>query len=122
MTYTNTQDIFRELLKTTLFPVYLERISEVASMWLPRGKSVHFDDRELLRADTPSRYNAHKVALDAGFLTVDEVRESEGLPPSPELEAEKAEKRAIAERISGGGDTSEGSPADEDDRAKSDAE
>jgi hypothetical protein len=35
----------------------------------------------LLRPDTKSRYDAHKVALDAGFLTVDEVREFENREP-----------------------------------------
>jgi hypothetical protein len=34
----------------------------------------------MLRADTLTRYQAHKIALDAGFLTVDEVRHIENLP------------------------------------------
>jgi len=95
----------------------------VASGWLPRGQSVRFDDRDLLRADTASRWNAAKVALDAGFLTVDEIREAEGLPPNPELEAEQARKNALAERIAGGGDQQESDDEREaDDRVPSGSE
>lgn len=35
----------------------------------------------LLRASTKDRYEAHKVGLDAGFLTIPEVRATEDLPP-----------------------------------------
>ena len=37
----------------------------------------------LLRAGTKERYDAHAVALANGFLTVDEVRRLEDLPPLP---------------------------------------
>lgn len=37
----------------------------------------------LLRAGTAERYEAHKVGIEAGFLTVDEVRRLEDLPPLP---------------------------------------
>lgn len=36
-----------------------------------------------LRPDTRTRYAAHKIAIDSGFLTVDEVRALENLPPLP---------------------------------------
>lgn len=36
-----------------------------------------------LRPDTATRYGAHKTAIDAGFLTVDEVRALENRPPLP---------------------------------------
>lgn len=35
----------------------------------------------ILRADTASRYDAHNIGLQAGFLTVNEVRAKENLPP-----------------------------------------
>ena len=38
----------------------------------------------LLRPDTKTRYEAHKIALDAGFLTIDEVRELENREPLAE--------------------------------------
>jgi len=34
---------------------------------------------DLLRADTVDRFNAYKTAIEAGFLTVDEVRMMEDL-------------------------------------------
>ena len=34
----------------------------------------------LLRGDTISRYNAYKIGLEMGFLTIDEIRELENLP------------------------------------------
>lgn len=37
----------------------------------------------LLRAGTKERYDAHAVGLDSGFLTADEVRRMEDLPPLP---------------------------------------
>lgn len=37
----------------------------------------------LLRSDTQTRYQAHKLGIDAGFLTVDEVRAIEGLGALP---------------------------------------
>jgi hypothetical protein len=35
----------------------------------------------LLRGDTTSRYGACSIAIDKGFLTVDEVRRFESLAP-----------------------------------------
>ncbi|SFF52934.1 phage portal protein [Blastococcus tunisiensis] len=37
----------------------------------------------LLRGETVTRYRAHEVGLRAGFLTLDEVRRIEDLPPLP---------------------------------------
>jgi hypothetical protein len=38
----------------------------------------------LLRGDTTTRYGAYKTALEAGFMTVNEVRARENLPALPE--------------------------------------
>jgi HK97 family phage portal protein len=48
---------------------------------LPAGTELKIDFNQLLRGDTITRYDAYKVGLDAGFLTVDEVRGFEDLPP-----------------------------------------
>jgi HK97 family phage portal protein len=37
----------------------------------------------LLRAGTKDRYEAHKIGKDAGFLTDDEIRRMEDMPPLP---------------------------------------
>jgi phage portal protein BeeE len=53
---------------------------------LPRGQRARFNLEALLRSDTTTRYAAHKVALEVGFLTVAEVRAIENLPPLTNLE------------------------------------
>ena len=57
------------------------RIEATLTDYLPRGQMAKFNYDSLLRADTYTRYQAHKLALEAGFLTVDEIRELEDLPP-----------------------------------------
>lgn len=60
---------------------------------LPRGQSARFNLNAVLRPDTKTRYEAHALAIQTGFLTIDEVRDIEGLPPltttaaTPESEA-----------------------------------
>jgi phage portal protein BeeE len=61
---------------------WASRIEQRLTDLLPRGQYAKFNFDALLRPDTKSRYDAHKVALDAGFLTVDEVREIEDLDPT----------------------------------------
>ena len=103
LTYTNVRDVWKELTRLTVFPVYLERIAETASAWLPRGQSVVFDDRELLRPDVEARFQVYSTALAADILTVDEVREAEGLGPNEELNRQKEEGREMARQIASGG-------------------
>jgi hypothetical protein len=45
---------------------------------------VRFDTTELLRTDDANRWAAQKIAVDAGILTIDEVRDIEGREPLPE--------------------------------------
>jgi HK97 family phage portal protein len=52
---------------------------------LPVGTELKIDFNQMLRADTTARYSAYQVGLSAGFLTIDEVRTFEDLPPLPEL-------------------------------------
>ena len=62
----------------TLKP-YLSRLEGLFTSLLPRGQVARFDLDGLLRASTTERYAAHEVALRAGFMSVDEIREREGL-------------------------------------------
>lgn len=43
--------------------------------------SLRFDFDELLRGDTPSRYGAYSVGANNGWLSVNEIRAKEGMPP-----------------------------------------
>ena len=79
-TYSNVSEENLQLVRWSLMP-WISRIEQKLTDYLPRGQYAKFNLDALLRPDTKSRYDAHKVALDAGFLTVDEVREIEDLDP-----------------------------------------
>jgi HK97 family phage portal protein len=79
-TYSSVTQDSQAFVRFTLRP-WIVRLEEGLSELLPRGQRAVFNLDSLLRASTLDRYNAHKVALDAGFMTVSEVRELEGLPP-----------------------------------------
>jgi len=78
-TYTNTELQAIEYIKTSLRPL-TTRIEQAMTDLIPRGQYAKFTFESLLRADTLTRYQAHQIALSAGFLTVDEVRHIENLP------------------------------------------
>ncbi|MGC5584146.1 phage portal protein [Ornithinimicrobium sp. W1665] len=80
MTYLNGQAADLSFLRWTLM-AYLREIEEAVTALLPRGQTARFNVDAILRPSTQERYDAHKVALEAGFLTVDEVRRIEGLDP-----------------------------------------
>lgn len=79
-TYTNTELQALEYIKTSLRPL-TTRIEQAMSDLLPRGQTARFSFDAMLRADTLTRYQAHKIALESGFLTVDEVRALEHREP-----------------------------------------
>lgn len=81
LTYSTTESLFRLLLTATLAPTYLERIEQAFSVMLPRGIKAKFDVSQILRADIQTRYESYRVGLEAGFLTINEVRHMEGLAP-----------------------------------------
>jgi HK97 family phage portal protein len=67
----------------TLRP-WLSRIEQALSNeLLPRGINCRFDVRELLRGDIKARYEAYQTGIQAGFVTINEARALEGLPPQP---------------------------------------
>jgi HK97 family phage portal protein len=83
--YSNIEQDAVNLLKFTLNGP-IARFEGALSMLFPRGTTVKANLDAILRADTLTRYQAHQIALTAGFLTVDEVREIEDRPPLPEQE------------------------------------
>ena len=86
-TYTNTELQALEYIKTSLRPI-TTRIEQAMSDLLPRGQYAKFSFDAMLRADTLTRYQAHKIALDSGFLTIDEVRHLENLPSLEDIASE----------------------------------
>jgi hypothetical protein len=82
-TYNNAQDERRDFLDTSLAGTYLAAIEERLSLGdcTPRGQYVKFNLDAYLRANTKDRYESYSIALDKGFLTLDEVRELEDRSP-----------------------------------------
>lgn len=80
MTYANVDQEWLGFVKFTLMG-YLIPIEDALTEVIPTGQRAKFNLEGLLRSDTRSRYDAHKVGIDAGFLTVDEAREIEGRNP-----------------------------------------
>lgn len=80
VTYANLNDRMRSLLIFALNP-WLERLQRAYSSLLPRPQYVRFATGGMLRADNASRYASYKLAIEAGFMTIDEVRALEELPP-----------------------------------------
>ena len=80
LTYSNIEQSWIEFADYTL-AAYTGELEELLSGLLPRGRVVRFDWDSSRRADMADRYNAYKTAIGSGWLTVDDVREREGLPP-----------------------------------------
>lgn len=79
-TYSNVSEENLQLVRWSLMP-YISRIEQAFTEYLPRGQFAKMNVDALLRPDTKTRYETHKIALDSGFLTVDEVREFENREP-----------------------------------------
>jgi hypothetical protein len=83
-TYQNSEQRRQDLVDFTLAP-YMVAVEERLTMHdvLPRGYEAKFNLDGFLRGDTLGRFQAHKIALDSAFETIEEVRELEDLPPMP---------------------------------------
>lgn len=80
MTYTSVEQEQIAFTRYTLSQYYVE-IEAAMSTLLPRGTEARMNIDALLRSDTLTRYQAHQIALGAGFKTIDEVRSDEKLAP-----------------------------------------
>lgn len=87
LTYRTLEGQRRDLLDLHLRP-YLTTVEARLSMddLCPRGQVRRLDVNDYMRANTQERWTTYQTGLSAGFITVDEVREREDLPPLPESE------------------------------------
>ena len=69
--------VFYEL---TLLP-YINRVETALTMMLPRNQFAKIDVSGLLRANIKARYESYNLGRNAGFLSVNEIRAKEDLPP-----------------------------------------
>lgn len=82
LTYSTVEGEMTRLWVMTLQPMAM-RLSRYLESWLPAGQRLRFNPDALLRSQTLDRFGAHKIALEAGFETVDEVRALENRAPLP---------------------------------------
>jgi HK97 family phage portal protein len=92
-TYSNVTEQNRSFLTHTLQP-WLTRIEQAMgkSLLTEAEKEKYFVEhltQGFLRADTKTRFESYKIAIEAGFLTVDEVRQLENMNSIPEPGARK---------------------------------
>jgi HK97 family phage portal protein len=80
ITYSNLEMANTDYVQDTLLGI-ARKIEEAIDAVLPQGQTMKVDFRSLLRGDTITRFNAYGVALDKGFMTLDEVRDAEDFPP-----------------------------------------
>lgn len=78
--YANVEQDWIAFTRFTLMG-YIREMEEAFSAILPAGNTTRFNVDALQRSDTTTRYAAHAIGLDKGFLTLNEVREMEGLDP-----------------------------------------
>jgi len=80
LTYANMSQADLSFVRWSLMG-YLKPIEEAMSDVLTGLQEARFNLDGVLRPDITTRYQAHKTAIDGGWLSVDEVRAIEGLPP-----------------------------------------
>jgi len=82
-TYSNVTEQNRSFLTHTLQP-WLTRIEQAMgkSLLTESEKEKYFIEfltQDFLRSDTKTRYESYKIAVESGFLTIDEVRQLENM-------------------------------------------
>jgi HK97 family phage portal protein len=80
LTYVNSEAQALDFLRYSVSP-WLVRLERALERLLPAGTVAKFNPNAILRATTTERFAAYQVALAAGFMTLDEVRALEDLPP-----------------------------------------
>lgn len=92
LTYRNTEGVMTEYGTFAVLPV-TEPIEAGFGELIPTTQELRFSLTRLLRADSKTRFEVYQLGLTNGVLTVNEVREIEGLAqlagggPVPEIES-----------------------------------
>jgi HK97 family phage portal protein len=81
LNYTTAETKAADLLRFGLEPLLVAVERALTAHALARGVDVEFDRRGLLRPTHTDRATVYREALAGGWMTVDEVRAAESLPP-----------------------------------------
>lgn len=98
MTYANIEQDWIGFVRFTLM-AYLRKIEDALTGLTVRGQKVKFNVDSLLRSDTLTRYQAHQLGMNAGFLTDDEVRAMEGRAPLTDKQREQMKPQQPAPAV-----------------------
>jgi HK97 family phage portal protein len=82
LTYSTTEQQQIQFITNTLRP-WLVRLEAAFSSLLPRPQYVKFNVDSLIRVDTKTRYEVHRIAREIGLNNVDELRALEDREPLP---------------------------------------
>jgi HK97 family phage portal protein len=93
--YTSPEMRGVDFLTFTLRP-WLLRVERAVSGLLPSTQTAKFNAGGFVRATLRDRYEAHRIAIEAGFLTRNEVRELEDRPPIAGLDNQPPPQEGIA--------------------------
>jgi HK97 family phage portal protein len=86
-TFTNSREAGRWFAQFTLAPWVRKIEAEFArSVFTDPSMSLELDMSALMRGDAETRWQSHKIAVEAGILDADEVREIEGFNPRGQRE------------------------------------
>lgn len=81
-TFTNSREAGRWFAQFTLSPWCRKIEAEFSrSVFTDPAMSLEIDMSALMRGDAETRWQSHKIAVDAGILDPDEIREIEGFNP-----------------------------------------
>lgn len=80
LTYQNATERNKRKAEVTFLP-WIVRVESALSSLLPAPRYVKVDLDALKRGDTKTRYETYQIGITAGFLTPDEARDAEDMPP-----------------------------------------
>ncbi|MFE7232552.1 phage portal protein [Streptomyces sp. NPDC057596] len=82
LTYATVEQNSIDLLTWTLRP-WLARLEDAFSWLRPPTEEARFNVNAMLRTDTLTRYQAHRISRSIGLNSIDELRRLEDEPPLP---------------------------------------
>lgn len=83
LTYTTVELNSINFAQFTLRP-WLAKLEQEFSGWMPKPRRVRFNVDAMIRVDTKTRYEVHKIGREIGLENIDEQRALEDRPPLPD--------------------------------------
>lgn len=87
LTYRSPGPMFLQLLRITLEPILADLEGVWGAAWLPHGRSLRFDRKQLLQDDLSTTIATLRLAVTSGLMSLEEARVYLGLPVVPNSQA-----------------------------------